>query len=82
MKFIYTPAEGMAETLTKYDYFFTEGEPVEVTDLKKASKMQRICYLSVCLETEDEAEKPKRTRRTKEQIEADKLAEENEDASE
>ncbi|MEE8208712.1 MAG: hypothetical protein V3T88_07175 [Nitrosomonadaceae bacterium] len=52
MKFIYTPTEDMNDTLIKYDVNFVAGEPVEVTNLKKASKMQKMPYLSVCVETE------------------------------
>ena len=80
MKFIYTPCDGMPQELTKYNIDFEAGKSVDVIDLKIASKMQKIPYLSVCVESEVE-EKPKRTRRTAEQIAADKEAEALEDAS-
>ena len=67
MKFIYTPVDGMSEKLTKYDIKFVSGETVEVTDLKKASKLQKIPYMSACLEVEEV--KPKRKRRTPEEME-------------
>lgn len=52
MKFIYTPLDGMNETLKKYDISFKAGEAVEVKNLNKASKMQKIPYFSACLEVE------------------------------
>ncbi|MEE8208846.1 MAG: hypothetical protein V3T88_07855 [Nitrosomonadaceae bacterium] len=58
MKFIYTPTEDMNDTLTKYDVKFVAGVPVDVTNLKKASKMQKMPYLSVCVETEVVEETP------------------------
>lgn len=76
MKFIYTPADGMNDTLVKYDISFKAGEPVEVTNLGKAAKMQKIPYFSACVEQEED--KPKRKRRTPaEMAEAKTLEEAN-----
>ena len=71
MKFIYEKQDNLPDTLNKYDIDFPAGDAVEVTDVNKIAKLQKSPYLSVVAE---EA-KPKRTRRTPEQMKAAKEAE-------
>lgn len=78
MKFIYTPSNGMANDIEKYDIKFTAGKAVDVTDLSKAEKLQKCAIFSVMVEVEKEDPKPVRTRRSKEQMIADKAQENGE----
>lgn len=75
MKFTYAPLEGMQDNLTKYGIDFSKGKMVDVDDLTIASKLQQSPYMDVFAEVESEPVKPKRTRRTPEQMKEAKALE-------
>jgi len=74
MNFIYTPLEGMPDTLNKYGIDFVANEAIEVINLDSAKKLQNSPYMSACVEVVKE-DKPKRKRRTSAEIEADNTSE-------
>lgn len=79
MNFIYTPLDGMKDTINKYDIDFKAGESVDVIDLVKVDKLRNAPYMSVCAEVEESKQesKPKRKRRTPAEMEAARQAYDN-----